>query len=122
MLLLYLVFAILLPLLMSFQGLLGSTYSSQRANYSLFFRFFIRWWRHNLTQVKILYSDNGGEYMFGAFSSYLTTHGIVYHTTCLHTTEQNGIAQKKKIITFLKLLVLSFFKCGFQKFFGLMHF
>lgn len=38
------------------------------------------------TKVKILHSDNGGEYMSGAFSSYLTIHGIIHHTTCPHTS------------------------------------
>ena len=45
--------------------------------------------------VKILRSDNGGEYMGNAFKSHLAKHGIVHQTTCPYTPQQNGVAERK---------------------------
>lgn len=38
-------------------------------------------------------SDNGGE--FQAFKSYLKSHGITYRFSCPHTSQQNGIVERK---------------------------
>ncbi|XP_043705356.1 uncharacterized protein LOC122655208 [Telopea speciosissima] len=46
-------------------------------------------------KVKILRSDNGKEYMDGAFRSYLDTHGIIHQTSCVDTRAQNGVAEHK---------------------------
>ena len=44
--------------------------------------------------VKILRSDNGTEY-HGQFTSYLDTYGIIHQTTCVKTSQQNGVAERK---------------------------
>ena len=46
-------------------------------------------------QIQVLRSDNGGEYKSAEFQQYLTTHGIVHQTTCPHTPQQNGVAERK---------------------------
>ena len=45
-------------------------------------------------EVKILRSDNGGEYTSKEFNSYLTTEGIKHEQTTPHTPQQNGVAER----------------------------
>nr|AEJ72555.1 putative retroelement polyprotein [Malus domestica] len=47
------------------------------------------------TQLKVLRSDNGTEYMSNAFAQYLTCHGIIHQTSCVGTPQQNGVAERK---------------------------
>ena len=47
------------------------------------------------SKIKILHSDNGGKFVFNSFSSYLSSHGIIHQTTYPHTSEQNGVAERK---------------------------
>lgn len=44
--------------------------------------------------VKILRSDNGGEYMSHNFKTWLADNGIKHQTCAAHTPEQNGIAER----------------------------
>jgi len=44
-------------------------------------------------QIKILYTDNGGEYI--GFRPFLSNHGISHHTTPPHTPEHNGISERR---------------------------
>ena len=48
------------------------------------------------TDIRILRSDNGGEYVNSEFSHYLTNSGILHETTCTQTPQQNGVAERKK--------------------------
>ena len=50
----------------------------------------------NLTEhrVKVLRSDNGGEYESKEFSEYCKSHGIKRETTVPYTPHQNGIAER----------------------------
>ncbi|KAL0642049.1 hypothetical protein Bca4012_102844 [Brassica carinata] len=50
--------------------------------------------QYNAT-VKVLRSDNGGEYISNAFKSHLAKHGIVHQTSCPYTPQQNGVAERK---------------------------
>ena len=45
-------------------------------------------------EVKILRSDNGGEYTSKEFNSYLITEGIKHEQTTPHTPQQNGVAER----------------------------
>ena len=45
-------------------------------------------------QIKVLRTDNGGEYVSNAFKSYLTEHGIAHQTTIAYTPQQNGVAER----------------------------
>jgi transposase InsO family protein len=58
-------------------------------------------------RIKQLQKDGGGEYSSSAFSKFLADHGIFHRTTCPHTSQQNGIAERKHrhiIETGLRLL------------------
>lgn len=44
--------------------------------------------------IKILRSDNGGEYVSHAFDMYLKSNGIQHQTTIAYTPEQNGVAER----------------------------
>lgn len=45
--------------------------------------------------IKTLRSDNGTEYVNHEFEQFLATNGIMHQTTCVHTPEQNGVAERK---------------------------
>ena len=47
------------------------------------------------TKIRILHSDNGGEYVNNDFTHYLTNHGILHETTCPQTPQHNGVAECK---------------------------
>jgi transposase InsO family protein len=44
--------------------------------------------------IKVLRSDQGGEYTSGAFKSYCKFHGIQQQFTIPHTPQQNGVAKR----------------------------
>lgn len=45
-------------------------------------------------QIKMLRSDNGGEYTSGAFEKYLAELGIVHQKSAPHTPQQDGVAER----------------------------
>ncbi|KAK8923657.1 hypothetical protein KSP39_PZI019078 [Platanthera zijinensis] len=47
------------------------------------------------TNIQILRSDNGREYIDSHFSHYLADHGILHQTTCPYSPAQNGVAERK---------------------------
>jgi hypothetical protein len=47
------------------------------------------------THIKYLKSDNGGEYTSIAFKKFLSQNGIFHRLTSPHTSQQNGIAERK---------------------------
>ena len=47
------------------------------------------------TKIRILHSDNGGEYVNNDFTHYLTNHRILHETTCPHTPQHNWVAERK---------------------------
>ena len=47
------------------------------------------------TSIKILLSDNVREYLSTNFQNFITTHGIPHQISCAHTSQQNGIAERK---------------------------
>ncbi|KAH9689179.1 retrovirus-related pol polyprotein from transposon RE1 [Citrus sinensis] len=47
------------------------------------------------TQIRVLHTDNGGEYMSTAIQQFLKSQGFVHQTTCVGTPQQNGIAERK---------------------------
>jgi hypothetical protein len=46
-------------------------------------------------KIKQLQTDGGGEYTSHPFKQFFTTHGIHHRITCPHTSQQNGIAERK---------------------------
>jgi len=64
------------------------------------------------TKIKYFQSNNGGEYTSTAFKQFLTNNGIFHRLTCPHTSQQNGIAERKHrhiVETGLTLLAQSSF-------------
>lgn len=47
------------------------------------------------THVKILRSDNGTEFTSNDMKNYLISNGILHHTSCVNTSQQNGVAERK---------------------------
>ena len=45
------------------------------------------------TKLKIFQSDWGGE--FRSFSNFLDKYGIIHRVSCPHTSQQNGIVERK---------------------------
>lgn len=48
-----------------------------------------------MLKIQVLRSDNGGEYLSSELQQYLETKGIIHHTTCSNTPQQNGVAERK---------------------------
>ena len=47
------------------------------------------------TTIKILRSDNGGEYINLDMNHFITKNGLIHQTTCPDTPQQNGVAERK---------------------------
>nr|KYP40247.1 Retrovirus-related Pol polyprotein from transposon TNT 1-94 [Cajanus cajan] len=45
--------------------------------------------------IRILRSDNAKEYFSDCFKSFMTSHGILHQSSCPHTPQQNGVAERK---------------------------
>ena len=45
--------------------------------------------------LKVLRSDNGGEYLSTELSQFFQAHGILHETSCPQTPQQNGVAERK---------------------------
>lgn len=45
--------------------------------------------------IKIIRSDNGGEYLNSELSKFFQNNGILHETTCPRTLQQNGVAERK---------------------------
>ncbi|KAJ0598803.1 putative RNA-directed DNA polymerase [Helianthus annuus] len=50
------------------------------------------------TNIQILRSDNGGEFKNDSMKQFCQNKGIIHQTTCPHTPEQNGTAERKNRI------------------------
>ena len=47
------------------------------------------------TKIKILCTDNDGEYVNTRFQAYFQHHGLIHETSYSQTPQQNGIAERK---------------------------
>ena len=45
-------------------------------------------------RIKVLRSDNGGEYTSGEFREFLRSKGVLFQTTVPYTPQQNGVAER----------------------------
>lgn len=61
--------------------------------------------------IKILRSDNGGEYMSHLFQEFLQTNGIISQRSCPSTPQQNGVAERKNrhLLDVVRTLLLESF-------------
>ena len=46
-------------------------------------------------KVRVLRSDNGGEYKSSNLQKYLEGHDMIHQTTCSNTPHQNGVVERK---------------------------
>ena len=47
------------------------------------------------SKIKILRTNNGGEFTSNAFKYFCSTHDIVHQFSCPHTPQQNGLVERK---------------------------
>jgi transposase InsO family protein len=47
------------------------------------------------SHIKQFQSDGGGEYTSVQFQTFLTKEGIIHRKSCPHTSQQNGLAERK---------------------------
>ncbi len=45
-------------------------------------------------KIKVLSTDNGGEYLSNDLKKYLSDHGIQHQLTVAYTPQQNGVAER----------------------------
>ena len=50
---------------------------------------------HFETKIKILRTDNGGEFFNSILGKYLLSEGITHQSSCSDTPQQNGVAERK---------------------------
>ena len=46
-------------------------------------------------KIKVLRTDNGGEFTSNAFKNFCSTHGLTHQFSCPHTPQQNGVVERK---------------------------
>ena len=47
------------------------------------------------SNIQVLHTDNGGEFVNQDLKQYLNLHCIVHETTCPYSPQQNGVAERK---------------------------
>ena len=67
------------------------------------------------TQIKVLRSDNGREFVNREMSNFFKDKGLVHQTSCPYTPEQNGVAERKNRII-LEITRALFFDSKVPKF------
>ena len=45
--------------------------------------------------MRIFQSDNAHEYFHTSLSQFFDDHGIIHQSSCPHTPQQNGVAERK---------------------------
>jgi len=69
-------------------------------NRSELFSIFEQFYREIKTQfsvfIRTLRSDNAHEYFPHQFQNFMSSNGILHQTSCPHTPQQNGVAERKK--------------------------
>ena len=68
-------------------------------NRSDLFSIFQKFYQEIKTQfgvpIRVLRSDNAREYLSQSFQHFMSSHGILHQTSCAHTPQQNGVAERK---------------------------
>ena len=49
------------------------------------------------SNIQVIRTDNGGEFINQDLKQYLNLHGIVHQTTCPYTPQQKGSQTKKSL-------------------------
>ncbi|TYK10665.1 Beta-galactosidase [Cucumis melo var. makuwa] len=95
-------------------SLLSSYFSTSEQDYksevpSIFQNFYHTIKTQFRTKIAILRSDNGREFQNHNLSEFLASKGIVHHTSCAYTPQQNGVAKRKNrhLVEVARSLMLS---------------
>lgn len=49
------------------------------------------------TAIRILRSENSLEYLSTSFPSFLSSHDILHQSSCVYTSQQNGVAEHENL-------------------------
>ena len=63
--------------------------------YSIFQKFYAEILTQFNISIRVLRSDNAREYFSAPFISFMSQHGIIHQSSCAHTPQQNGVAERK---------------------------
>ena len=63
--------------------------------YSIFQKFYAEILTQFNISIRVLCSDNVMEYFSAPFISFMSQHGILHQSSCAHTPQQNGVAERK---------------------------
>ncbi|KAJ9693466.1 hypothetical protein PVL29_012301 [Vitis rotundifolia] len=63
--------------------------------FSIFQKFYTEIQTQFNVSIRVLRSDNAREYFSTPFTSFMSQHGILHQSSCAHTPQQNGIAERK---------------------------
>lgn len=58
---------------------------------------------HYSTSIKTIKSDNGSEFFNPGGKEFFSSQGIVHQSSCVHTPQQNGVAECKHIFSMLPM-------------------
>ncbi|KAJ9671198.1 hypothetical protein PVL29_027266 [Vitis rotundifolia] len=63
--------------------------------FSIFQKFYAEIQTKFNVSIRVLRSDNPREYFSTSFTSFMSQHGILHQLSCVHTPQQNGVAERK---------------------------
>ena len=63
--------------------------------YSIFHKFYAKILTQFNISICVLRRDNVREYFSAPFISFMSQHGILHQSSCAHTPQQNGVAERK---------------------------
>ncbi|RVW69976.1 Retrovirus-related Pol polyprotein from transposon TNT 1-94 [Vitis vinifera] len=63
--------------------------------FSIFQKFYTEIQTQFNISIRVLRSDNAREYFSAPFTSFMSHHGILHQSSCAHTPQQNGVAERK---------------------------
>ncbi|KAJ9683729.1 hypothetical protein PVL29_019345 [Vitis rotundifolia] len=63
--------------------------------FSIFQKFYAEIQTQFNISIRVLRSDNAREYFSTPFTSFMSHHGILHQSSCAHTPQQNGVAERK---------------------------
>ena len=63
--------------------------------FSIFQKFYAEIQTQFNISIRVLRSDNAREYFSAPFTSFMSHHGILHRSSCAHTPQQNGVAERK---------------------------
>ena len=63
--------------------------------FSIFQKFYVEIQTQFNISIHVLRDDNAKEYFSAPFTLFMPQHGILHQSSCAHTPQQNGIAERK---------------------------